>query len=569
MARSTRSRYLALVACLTLFLAGVPGVGTSLAQSVEPTNPWVGIAPDGDAMWGGSGWTQGNTVAISIDDPDLGDDDYATNVTVGPDEWNLQLEGVFDIQPGHLVTATDTDAGITKSHEVRGFTVDSVDTDADTVAGMAPVGTALTVKTFSPESCDTIATADQDGNWKADFAGLVSEGGQPCDLGPGWHGSAEWYDATDNDHTLMGWGVEDAPTPTFTVETPFDVWSSSDAWVEGDTITLAIGGYTDTTTVERWGPEPWEIGFNFHTEGGTEIIAGDTVTITATTAGTVKTLDVVAVTVTAVDEVGDTVSGTAPADSRVEVNGGNEFGGAHRSVQANGSGVWTADFSTPGVEDHEQDALDIAPGVGGSAEVYDDDQDSTHRGWRVASPWIGVDVTHDELWANDWPLGETLHYTIEDPDTATSPDKSGDMLVVTGGGGQTEAGDRMFDGFDIHAGQVLTVWSGTMSKELLISNLEVTDVDPDTDTMFGTADPGAEVCASTFNAQFCVNTDQNGDWIADFSTVGGNVRPGDHNSASQEDDDGDQTHFSWGVPPWIYVELAERDASGNDLYPDR
>jgi hypothetical protein len=36
-----------------------------------------------------------------------------------------------------------------------------------------------------------------------------------------------------------------------------------------------------------------------------------------------------------------------------------------------------------------------------------------------------------------------------------------------------------------------------MSRELLISNLEVLDVDPDADTMIGRADHGTEVCAST------------------------------------------------------------------------
>ena len=157
------------------------------------------------------------------------------------------------------------------------------------------------------------------------------------------------------------------------------MWSSGEGWVKDDVVTMTIDGYTATTTVKSWGPEPWEVGFSFHTEGDHEITKGETVTITA--GDTVKTLEVVGVTVDVIDEAADTVTGTAPDNAWVQVDAGNELGeGAHRSVQADGSGAWTADFATAGVEEHEQ-ALDIAPGVGGSAQVFDDDQDSTHRGF--------------------------------------------------------------------------------------------------------------------------------------------------------------------------------------------
>jgi sugar lactone lactonase YvrE len=203
----------------------------------------------------------------------------------------------------------------------------------------------------------------------------------PVDLEPWMEISAEQTDE-DNDQTVFNWRVAN---PTFTVETPFDVWSNGDGWVEDDTVTMTIDDpgtvdvdYSDQTTVERWGPEPWDVGFNFHTDPF-EIRPGYTVTITAT--DIVRILDVVDVTVDTINEDADTVTGTAPADAWVEIDAGNEFEGAHRSVQADESGTWTAAFSVPGVEEHEQDLLDIAPGTGGSAQVHDDDGDSTHRGW--------------------------------------------------------------------------------------------------------------------------------------------------------------------------------------------
>jgi hypothetical protein len=139
--------------------------------------------------------------------------------------------------------------------------------------------------------------------------------------------------------------------------------------------------YTDTTTVE--GPEPWDVGFSFNTEEAPfDIEPGQVVTITAADAGTVKVLTVVDVTVDAIDEAADTVTGTAPATAWVEVHAGSEVvEDAGRTVQADEFGNWTADFAAPGSEGHEQTTLDIEPGVGGAAQVFDEDEDSTHRGF--------------------------------------------------------------------------------------------------------------------------------------------------------------------------------------------
>jgi hypothetical protein len=211
MRKSGFSRHLTLLASVALAFGLIPGVAAAEDPAPEPTNPYVVVAPDGDSMWGGSGWTPGNSIDITIDDPDPGDADYSTTITVEPseqgDDWRLELGGVFDIQPGHVVTVTDAVAGITKTHEVRNFTVDLVNTDTDIVEGTAPPGVELRVKILEPESCDTTAIADGSGFWTASFAGLLSEGGQPCDIQAGWAGSAEWPDEGDNDVTFMGWGV--------------------------------------------------------------------------------------------------------------------------------------------------------------------------------------------------------------------------------------------------------------------------------------------------------------------------------------------------------------------------
>jgi hypothetical protein len=245
---------------------------------------------------------------------------------------------------------------------------------------------------------------------------------------PGWTIRAHRYDFTnvpgaesnDNDASIHDWRI---PNPTFSVDTPFDVWSTGEDWVEGTMVTVNIddpsngpgADYTDSTVVERWGPEPWEVGFSFHTE---PFEIHPEFVVTVDDGSTVKILEVVDITVETVDEVADTVSGYAPPGERVEVHAGDEFSHAHRSVDADATtGYWMAAFSVPGEEGHEQEILDIQPGIGGAAEVPDDDGDSTHQGWCFECE--GPVVTNVLADPNPAPVDTAIAVSANVDDTGT------------------------------------------------------------------------------------------------------------------------------------------------------
>jgi hypothetical protein len=141
----------------------------------------------------------------------------------------------------------------------------------------------------------------------------------------------------------------------------------------------------------------------------------------------------------------NTVKGStnSAAGSTVEVRVHLPDGGRVRYVEVASDGSWTADFNVaagPG----ELDRYDLTPGTEGATYERDGSGGATHAGWRVARPFIGVNVIHEELWAIDWPLGAVLHFTIEDPATPTSPDWEDTMTVVDTTWGHTEAGYRFW-----------------------------------------------------------------------------------------------------------------------------
>ena len=357
--------------------------------------------------------------------------------------------------------------------------------------------------------------------------------------------------------------------PSFTVDPVTDgVWGGD--FVAGGTVTLSRGGDSCSTTADGAGGF-W---FDLHgcVGGWIDVVAGDTVTVSDGV--TTKSHVVTSLAVTGVDETADTVSGTADPGTAVQV--WSHQGGTTINVVADSAGGWTADFAGQS---------DLVPGTSGNAHQYDADNDATNADWHVSNPYIGASVIHDEIWAFDFPedpLGQTLYYRLDDP-TTPEIDFEYDMPLIINSWGGTEAGDRSFGRYDVQAGQVLTVRNrpfdqsldGGVERVLSISDIAVTGVDGDADKITGYADPaqGPTICVWSQDSQLC-STDSIGftwvatDWTADFGAVGSDVKPGHWNSASQYEEDGDETHYWWNLPPWVVVELAQEDISGDPLWPD-
>jgi hypothetical protein len=557
--------------------------GDATERSWHIQVPEVNVSPASDAV-DGYWFELGATVTVEIDDPANGAGvDWSASGVAVESEWDpsqsyvgfLPGDDGFDVAAGQLVTMSD---GVTtKDLVVSTLAFTDIDATLDLVHGVATADATVWIWPADREDPGREIAVGGDGTWTADYSAAQGDSAA-YDFGPGDGFDVNEYD-DDGDTTHAHSRVAN---PQFSVETPNQVWSNGEDWVVGRTVTITVNDgaadvYTTTAVVEQWGPEPWEVGWYVDT-GGFEIVPGHVVTVDDGV-DVVRTLEVVDVQVTQVDEDNETVSGTVPPNARVNADAGNEFEGVNRQVQADAAGNFLIEFGTPGDQDWEQDIIDLQPGVGGSVQVPDADGDSTSRSWAVAAPYFGVDVVHRELWAYDWPVGATLSFQVFEPDDLDNPVWDDTMTVVDTTWGQTEAGYRFWDDdFVLHAGQVFTVTDGTITHDLIVSTLEVTNVDPDTDTYTGTVDPDVEydstheVCAWARDlsdpqqgVELCTMPDENGDWTIDFTGVG-EIFPGEHTGAYQTDPDGDQTSYSWHVPPWLYVEIGD---DANPDFPDR
>lgn len=287
--------------------------------------------------------------------------------------------------------------------------------------------------------------------------------------------------------------------PSFGVETPFYIVGEGEGWVEDRTVTVSIDDdqdasngtlFTDTVVVERWGPEPWEVGWELFLEDVFDIVPGHYVTaddgVDVAKALLVEELDI-----TEIDQDADTLSGAATPGAIVDVDAAypDEEPSAFRTVEAGADGIWVADFATPGDEFHEQDLFDIAVETGGWARIVDDDGDFTTREWFVEPPpnfvvWPDA----DELFGWGWLAGAELTITFDDDDDPSEV-LFETVAFVEDDYFETYVGDE----FDILPGQYVVVTDGEVTKTHWVADLAVTDIDVEADRVHGTADSGEEI----------------------------------------------------------------------------
>jgi hypothetical protein len=264
--------------------------------------------------------------------------------------------------------------------------------------------------------------------------------------------------------------------------------------------------------------------------------------------------------VTQVNAITDGITGTAAPGSEVWVSGEGGWAGVRRETVA-GNGTWTADFSKAGDEPGEVVA-DIHPGLklqitqsnGGGTTAY---------GWQVPDPWFWVFLGKDgsllDIHGYDWPLDTPVIMTLDNPPlTPGSPDFTRVAYMEE----QSWGGDKQLvydiSGMSVVPGALVTMTDGfTTYLTHTVTALHVTDVNPDTDIVTGTAQAGSEVWVSghggwTGNRHEIVAG--NGTWAADFSQPGDeagetvvDITPGVELVSSQGNGGG-TTAVVWKVP---------------------
>jgi len=465
------------------------------------------VTPVDDWVQSSSPWTPGANITLTIEDS--GAVVYSDSQTADTNgNFNFNLWDVFDLQRGQVVTVSD--GTNTKAHTVANLFVDGVNVTDDDVFGRADAGTTVDVWVHGYGNLN--ATADGSGNWTADFTGLT-------DLTYLSDGGSQQID-DDGDATGVWWA-----SPQIQVA-PVDEWvQSSRPWTPGATITLTIadGGvevYSDSQTTDIDGK------FNFNLQNVFNLQRGQVVTVSDGT--TTKTHTVADLFVDGVNLTADTVFGRADANASVNIW---VHGDGNLNVTADGSGNWTADFSS---------MTDLTVLSDGGSQEIDDDGDSTGVWW--SSPRF--QVAPEDHWVQSqrpWTPGTAISLTIEDggievySDTQTT-DTDGNFNF------------NLWDVFDLQRGQVVTVSDGTTTKTHTVLNLFVDGVNVTADTVFGRADAGTTVDVWVHgDGNLNVTADGSGNWTADFSGMTDLTYINDGGSA-QYDEDGDGTGVWWSSP---------------------
>ncbi|HLF75369.1 MAG TPA: hypothetical protein VI524_13525, partial [Anaerolineales bacterium] len=297
-------------------------------------------------------------------------------------------------------------------------------------------------------------------------------------------------------------------------------------WTPGATITLTIedGGvevYSDTQLAT---PDGY---FNFNLwEAGFDLQRGQVVTVSDGT--TTKTHTVMPLFVDGVNITTDTLSGRADASANVDVW---VHGDGNLTVTPDGSGNWTADFSS---------MTDLTYANDGGSAQYDDDGDGTGVWWSGPRFWSAP----EDDWVGSmrpWTVGATITLSIEDNGVVVYTDSQ-----VTDANGNFNF--NLWDVFDLQRGQVVTVSDGTTIKTHTVMPLYVDGVNITDDTISGRAGAGTTVDVWVHgNGNLNVTSDGSGNWIADFSSMTDLTYANDGGSG-QYDDDGDGTGVWWSSP---------------------
>ena len=325
------------------------------------------------------------------------------------------------------------------------------------------------------------------------------------------------------------------------IEPPEHMWG--EGWAGDSEVTIEIddpdvaGAVNYSTTAPTDGGGRFEL-FNMQFD----IEAGHNVTVTQGT--TVKSHEVLDLAVTSMDLDTDVIAGVGAPNAETVVNvDGKEF-----PVMSDGGGAWTVDVSAE---------VDIKPGTGTYVFQADEDNDRTQIDSFIPNPEFAVRPDVDEVAGWGWTPAENVHVAIDDLDADALPDIEFD-------GATNEWGDFgwMNVGADIQAGYTVTVTQGATTKSHVVTEIEVTGVDPDADTISGTAAPGSEVDVwghEQEGLRRVTASPTTGEWTADFSVPADpgtgdpeqdrvwDLVPGSAGGAGQADDDGDSTEWHWRV----------------------
>ncbi|MBN1965668.1 MAG: PKD domain-containing protein, partial [Anaerolineae bacterium] len=495
----------------------------------------------------------------------------------------LSLGGAYRLYPGDSLTLSN--GFLTKTHTISALQVSSVDYGADLVCGTAEAGFEVETRLQYDELFfQRYETPAGDGTWCADYSvpGDEQREQNTFDLLPFTEGTAHLRD-------------EDGDTTQLTF--PYNLV----AWVDGehvdgsnwladvpvtlgidDPLTPAEPDYTDSATPTAG---PWFLtGVQFDLFGLFDFQPGQLVRFTQ--GDWLKELIVSAdLAFTEINYLANTVSGTAAPGAHIMTIHG--YGGAARMTVADASGEWSVDYAVPGDHLTEGEIADLLPGDNIMAAEADQDADSTNISRRIDTPCIDAGKTYDDLAAIGFARAGTVTLAVDDPATVENPDYLTAQVI----GNETVPWNDLVsyqlfelpDWLDLQSGTVVTISDDDVTRQIVLADHEITDVNLINDTVSGTATPGIELRILLSNEGVVVArrgsvAGIDGTWSVSFALPGtqvweqdiADIHSGSQLTASIFDDDGDRTRVDWSSnqPPVITAIQAPADPAPINIEVD-
>jgi hypothetical protein len=473
-----------------------------------PPNPHFTVFPEGE-WFDALDWPEGATVTITV-----ADKPECSLERVSPGNFfNGGFPDGCDVQFGDTVTFTDGQT--LRTHTVQNLAITDVDKVANTISGTADIGAVVHAWIHEHDGSE-MQLPVENGTWLADF------GSHDFDLVEGTCGRSEIRDEFGNS-TAVDWCI---PRPWLNAFPEWDVIYSYE-WPAYSDVDLTINGqFVQTVTVgpTSWDPNVYTAYFDF--KELYDLKPGDVVTLSGS--GMELTYTVQNLTVTAVDEIEDTVSGTADANAEIVIFPHATW--QQLWVTADENGNWRVDFTG---------TFDLVPGECGRAEIRDGLDNSTAVDWCIPNSRIVASITEDWYYVNEFAPNTELDFAVYASQdgaliwegTTAATDGSGSVWV--------DAEGR----WDLEPGNYLVVSDGNSAKDLVIEGFTFDVFDVTQGVLQGTV-PGQEgrhvwvgIGFENDGWSMDITTDETGAWIADF----GQPVPSDYQWVAAQifDDDGD------------------------------
>jgi hypothetical protein len=217
---------------------------------------------------------------------------------------------------------------------------------------------------------------------------------------------------------------------------------------------------------------------------------------------------------------------------------------------ADANGDWTVDFVN-----------EFKPGEGVWAHIYSEDGVGTAADYWVPNPHIDVLLGEKFIQGTDWTPGATVTLTIDDGGAGYSePQVANEKGYVR---------YELWGVYTIQPSQIVTLDDGTFTRTHTIIDLQILNVDPEEDIVYGSTDTDITVYASVHDFECTIEADRfDGLWSADFKLCDPSIDilPGISGWVEQRADGG-ETDNQWRVPYPIFSVFVNTDWIEGEQWP--